>query len=295
MREYGSVHTRFWISSDVLQLSDKAKLLALYLLTGPHTNMLGCFRLPIGYVAEDLGWSNKTVSKGFSELLESGFATHDKASGWVLIHRFLDWNPIENPNQGKSIEKLFDQVSHNISIYNDLIDIVSQNSEYLTEPFQNRLETLSKRFRNQEQEQNQKQDICAEQILNPNSCEANLEVISIPLSNKTEFPLFQNQIDEWKTLYPAVDILQTLRNIRGWNLSNPTKRKTRSGILRHITQWLAKEQNQSFHSVHSPPRNFSAQPLHDFNTAIGEMWLNATEQSSQPCQLSTSLSISGDN
>ena len=49
-------------------LSNEAKLLALYLLTGPHTNMLGCFRLPASYVAEDLGWDLKTVSKRFNEL-----------------------------------------------------------------------------------------------------------------------------------------------------------------------------------------------------------------------------------
>jgi hypothetical protein len=54
MRSYGSVHTKFWINSDVQLLSPNAKLLALYLLTSPHTNMLGCFRLPIGYVVEDL-------------------------------------------------------------------------------------------------------------------------------------------------------------------------------------------------------------------------------------------------
>lgn len=48
MREYGSVQTQFWPDLALQNLSTHAKLLAVYLLTGPHTNMLGCFRLPTG-------------------------------------------------------------------------------------------------------------------------------------------------------------------------------------------------------------------------------------------------------
>lgn len=54
MRDYGKVYTRFWLKQNVLSWSDSAKLLGLYLLTCPHCNLLGCFRLPIGYVASDL-------------------------------------------------------------------------------------------------------------------------------------------------------------------------------------------------------------------------------------------------
>jgi uncharacterized protein YdaU (DUF1376 family) len=68
-------------------------------------------------------------------------------------------------------------------------------------------------------------------------------VIKIPLTGKAEFPITQTMIDEWANLYQSVDILQTLREIRGWNLANPTRRKTKSGILRHVNAWLAKEQN----------------------------------------------------
>ena len=42
------------------RVSDDARLLALYLLTGQHTNMIGCFRLPDGYVSEDLAWTPET-------------------------------------------------------------------------------------------------------------------------------------------------------------------------------------------------------------------------------------------
>ncbi|MCH9754381.1 MAG: hypothetical protein K0U11_00760, partial [Gammaproteobacteria bacterium] len=94
MREYGSVQTQFWSDIALQNLSTHAKLLAVYLLTGPHTNMLGCFRLPTGYVAEDLKWNEETVYNAFSELDQIRFLIRDPESNWILIINFLDWNPI---------------------------------------------------------------------------------------------------------------------------------------------------------------------------------------------------------
>lgn len=74
-------------------------------------------------------------------------------------------------------------------------------------------------------------------------------VLTIPLVGKNgsgppEYPITQADIAEWSAAFPAVDVLQTLRTLRQWNLSNPTRQKTARGIRRHITQWLAKEQDR---------------------------------------------------
>ena len=73
-------------------------------------------------------------------------------------------------------------------------------------------------------------------------------VISIPLLSKKDEPLqfdvTQPMIDEWVVAFPAVDVLQELRFIREWNLSNPTRRKTPTGIRKHITTWLTDKQNK---------------------------------------------------
>ena len=68
--------------------------------------------------------------------------------------------------------------------------------------------------------------------------------ITIPLVDKSEFPVEVAMIEEWKNLYPKVDIEQELRSIRGWNISHPRERKTKTGILKHINSWLTKEQNK---------------------------------------------------
>lgn len=54
----------------------------------------------------------------------------------------------------------------------------------------------------------------------------------------------QTFADELAALYPNVDVPQTLREIRGWMLANPTRRKTPKGIARSINGWMAKEQNR---------------------------------------------------
>lgn len=68
--------------------------------------------------------------------------------------------------------------------------------------------------------------------------------ITLPLNDKTEYIILEQMLSEWIKLYPSVDILQELRAMRGWLIANPTRRKTKSGILRFINSWLAKRQNE---------------------------------------------------
>lgn len=69
-------------------------------------------------------------------------------------------------------------------------------------------------------------------------------VITIILNDKTEYPVTAADVATWKELYPAVDVMQELRKMKGWADANPTKRKTKNGIKRFINAWLAKEQDQ---------------------------------------------------
>jgi hypothetical protein len=100
MREYGQVQCAFWQSRDAQQASDAGKLLATYLMTGPHSNGIGCYRCPDGYVMADLGWSSERVSEGFAELSRSGFAYRHE--GVVCMPNFLFWNKVANGNVAKA-------------------------------------------------------------------------------------------------------------------------------------------------------------------------------------------------
>ena len=69
MRDYGKVFSTFWTSDSTRGMSDDAKVLALYLLTGPHSNIIGCFRLPDGYVSEDEGIKQRSAMNPFLWIL----------------------------------------------------------------------------------------------------------------------------------------------------------------------------------------------------------------------------------
>lgn len=70
-------------------------------------------------------------------------------------------------------------------------------------------------------------------------------VITLTTNKAEEFPITQEQADEFQRLYPAVDVEAQLREMRGWSISNKAKRKTWGGMLRFVNRWLAEEQDKA--------------------------------------------------
>ena len=82
-------------------------------------------------------------------------------------------------------------------------------------------------------------------------------VISITLNDKSEYPITEADVAQWKELYPAVDIMQELRKMKGWAEANPKKRKTKNGIKRFINSWLSGEQDK-YHGPQGGGQNGAA-------------------------------------
>ena len=101
-------------------------------------------------------------------------------------------------------------------------------------------------------------------------------MLSIPLNDKTEYPVSQSDIDEWQELYPAVDVLQQLRAMRGWCDANPSRRKTKTGIRRFINSWLSREQDRGGRAKSQPSNGSTAQKLDDFYDMAAE-WAASEE------------------
>ena len=69
-------------------------------------------------------------------------------------------------------------------------------------------------------------------------------IITLLLNTGNEYPIIQKDVDRWIELYPAVDIIQELKEMKEWCINNPRKRKTKDGIKRFISSWLAREQDK---------------------------------------------------
>jgi hypothetical protein len=124
-------------------------MLALYLLTNPHANLIGCYRLPDAYAADDLQWSCERVREGFIELSQKGFLTREDGANWVFIHKYLKWNEFENGNVAIAASKAFDQIPP-IPLKALLAAALIEFGSHLKEAFSNHLRTLVKPFANPE-------------------------------------------------------------------------------------------------------------------------------------------------
>lgn len=144
MRDYGKVHSTFWSSDTIRSLSDDGKTLAMYLITSPHGTIVGAFRLPNGYICDDIEWPEERVAKAVDELIKSEFAVRCEKTKWLWIKKHLKWNKLENPNQIVAACKVVATIPLNCAW---LLEFVNDNTESLSsknKPFRNPFETLSK-------------------------------------------------------------------------------------------------------------------------------------------------------
>jgi hypothetical protein len=89
MREYGTVSPQFWIgkTGKALRGKPEAQLLALYLMTCPHANMIGVFHCPIMYMAHETGMGSEGASKALQSLIDLGFCMYDHDTETVFVIR----------------------------------------------------------------------------------------------------------------------------------------------------------------------------------------------------------------
>lgn len=69
-------------------------------------------------------------------------------------------------------------------------------------------------------------------------------VVEMVLNDGGTYKVTRSEAERYQVLYPAVDVMQELRNAAGWLEGNPTRRKTKAGIKRYINGWLVKEQDK---------------------------------------------------
>ncbi|WP_422366397.1 hypothetical protein [Pelagibius sp.] len=120
---YGKVHEGFWESDRIGGLSDGAALLALFLLTGPHRNAIGCFRLGVGAISDVPRfnkWGVDKISSYLDELCSKQFLIRDTNKGWMLIDKALEKDPIKGEKAAKHALSLSTSVPRKSAIFESL-------------------------------------------------------------------------------------------------------------------------------------------------------------------------------
>ena len=117
MRDYAKVSAGFWVGKTGRSLrgDPEAQIVALYLMTSPHSNMIGVFHCPLQYIAYETGLPLEGASKGLARLIEGQFCTYDDESETVWVHemaRFQIGDALKvGDNQCKGIQKAVDNIA----------------------------------------------------------------------------------------------------------------------------------------------------------------------------------------
>lgn len=113
MRDYSKVSSSFWTGATGRQLrgDSQAQVVALYLMTSPHANMIGVFHCPLIYIAHDTGSSLQGASKALLRLIEGGFCRYDEGAElvWVVEMAKFQVGEFLKPadNRVKDVQKQF--------------------------------------------------------------------------------------------------------------------------------------------------------------------------------------------
>ena len=109
MSRYRNIHVTIWNDADFRAASKDAKLVFLHILTTPLSTPFGAFKTPVFALADEIGFLDadeadglKGYRKAFRECLGEGFIEYDESTRFLLIPKYLKYNPPRNPNVLKS-------------------------------------------------------------------------------------------------------------------------------------------------------------------------------------------------
>lgn len=165
MRNYSRVSPQFWMGKTGKALRKhgvEAQMVALYLMTGPHANMLGFYYVPKTYIAYETGLGVEGALKGLAGCIEAEFCHYDQDSEvvWVIeMARFQVSDQLNGKDPRiKGVQNAYDSLPDNpylasfFDMYAKPFCMASRRGAEapLTSP--------SKPLASQEQEQEQKQE-----------------------------------------------------------------------------------------------------------------------------------------
>lgn len=163
MRDYGKVAPTFWTGDTgriLRQMGRDEQLLALFLITGPNSNMIGLYHLPLAIICHYLKWDTKGALEGLKRISEGGFCHYDKACELIWIpemaaHQLGEPLPPKD-NRIKAIIKEWTYWRKS----NFYMDFYRRYKDSYHLPKPSPLQGASRKpLRSQEQEQEQEQDI----------------------------------------------------------------------------------------------------------------------------------------
>ena len=120
MRDYGKISPSFWTGKTGKAIKaggQEAVVVAMYLMSSPHSNMIGLYYLPMMYLAHETGMGLEGASKGLQRVCEAGFCSYDEVSEVVWVHEMARYQIADelkaNDLRTKGVQREIDSVPEN--------------------------------------------------------------------------------------------------------------------------------------------------------------------------------------
>lgn len=117
MRSYSTISPAFWTGETGKAIKDKgaeAQMLALYLMSSPHSNMIGMYFLPKLYICYETGLSDEGASKGLQDLFSVDFCDYDDEAEVIWVYEMAKYQVGQSltttDNRVKSVRKEYSNV-----------------------------------------------------------------------------------------------------------------------------------------------------------------------------------------
>lgn len=94
MRDYARIAGTFWIGKtgkEIKKHGTEAVVVAMYLMSSPHSNMIGLYYQPMLYIAHETGLGIEGALKGLKGCIEAKFCGFDEASEVVWVYEMASY------------------------------------------------------------------------------------------------------------------------------------------------------------------------------------------------------------
>jgi len=257
MRDYGQVTPTFWIGETGKKLRGDAgaQVLALYLMTSPHSTMTGVFHCPVLYMAHETGLGLEGASKALARLLQEGFCEYDEASESVFVVRMASFQIAQSLKAGdkrilglqREVEKMQPAVLRErfIATYSEAFKLGETGKN--ASPYQAPCKPLP----SQEQEQEQEQELASPQAALP-------PATASPAKTGTRLPGDWTLPDEWRAwaieARPDLDVGTVADSFHDFWVAKPGKDGRKADWLATWRNWV---RNQKAPGLFSAGRSSS--------------------------------------
>ena len=107
---YAKIYDVMWENPAFIALPMQAKLGYTYLCSCGHCNQIGYFRMPLAYMATDMGIDVMEAAKIMKALEAGKFVLFNPDTSRVLIRSYLKWNAPASGSNVKAMAKIFDEL-----------------------------------------------------------------------------------------------------------------------------------------------------------------------------------------